>query len=621
MTTALLSAAAGRRRGRFAPGRAPALRLRLPLPLLALAILILAAAKAEAAAAHRLRDGRRGGPAVALARLRGGGDGGTEMAFPEEGGEVEPAPLSSSSSSAAPGGASRGEEGLNAVGAAGGSLGGIGQPQEAEIETVVVQKPPPLVEAAAESGGGLGAAARPAARDGGAPVVARARLPPLLSPADRVALPPDSSYAKPPAHMKAFLKRSGAGRAGAGSGRPEAAAAERAPGAAALLLDDTEQPPQPLDAAGAAPADEAKLLGGLAADPSSGPLLRPLVAPLLFAASRMLALASNPVLLCYAASLLGTAVGFRQFLYFSTVGYAAGVAMPVVFQVLAAAAARGARGGRLEPAASLVPSLLVVLWAARLGAFLLWREYVSWPALHARMRLVDPPPLYPTQVLGWVAYSALYLCVASPVLFQNHWGWPATRDRAAAASSGAPPTGVRASPSARGAGVRPPYSRLALALQVAGLVLETAADLQKSLFKAKYRHDWCNVGVWRYSTHPNYVGEALFWVGAHWNGLAHLVAAMTAKGRAGGPSVPAAVGQLAASGAGLAFVLAVLRGAVLHSQEAQARKYGAADPAFAAFQERYGVAGYRLWRNAVRPFLARHAGRAAAVPEAPAPAM
>jgi steroid 5-alpha reductase family enzyme len=151
-------------------------------------------------------------------------------------------------------------------------------------------------------------------------------------------------------------------------------------------------------------------------------------------------------------------------------------------------------------------------------------------------------------------------------------------------------------------------SRIALAMQVVGLLLETVADLQKSIFKSKYRHDWCNVGVWKYSTHPNYLGEALFWIGAHWNGLSD--ATIRTRG------IPAAVAQVAASGIGMGFVLAVLRGAVLHARETQARKYGA-DPIFAAFQERYGVAGYRLWKNVLRPAIARHAG-GVATPEAPA---
>ena len=202
------------------------------------------------------------------------------------------------------------------------------------------------------------------------------------------------------------------------------------------------------------------------------------------------------------------------------------------------------------------------------------------------MRHVKPPPLVPTQLLGWVVYSGLYLCVASPVLFQQQHLRNAT-------SSTTEWTG--------GGAKRPishQHSNVALVLQVAGLLLEATADLQKSLFKAQYRHDWCNVGLWRYCTHPNYLGEALFWVGTHLDGLANLIHCRKQR------SLLALMAQLVASGAGLSFVMSVLRGAVLHSEDTQRRKYGT-DPTFVAFQETYGLFGYRLWKQSIQPALRR----------------
>jgi steroid 5-alpha reductase family enzyme len=49
-------------------------------------------------------------------------------------------------------------------------------------------------------------------------------------------------------------------------------------------------------------------------------------------------------------------------------------------------------------------------------------------------------------------------------------------------------------------------------LQMCGLLLESIADLKKSGFKPQYRHAWCNaVGVWKWSSHPNYLGEGMLW--------------------------------------------------------------------------------------------------------------
>lgn len=57
-------------------------------------------------------------------------------------------------------------------------------------------------------------------------------------------------------------------------------------------------------------------------------------------------------------------------------------------------------------------------------------------------------------------------------------------------------------------------------LEVAGLllwltayVIESTADLQKLRFMSKNTGGVCNVGLWRYSRHPNYFAEWLVWTG------------------------------------------------------------------------------------------------------------
>jgi len=50
---------------------------------------------------------------------------------------------------------------------------------------------------------------------------------------------------------------------------------------------------------------------------------------------------------------------------------------------------------------------------------------------------------------------------------------------------------------------------------VLGLVIETAADLQKYRFKMKEENKgkFMSSGIWKYSRHPNYFGEMLVWWG------------------------------------------------------------------------------------------------------------
>ncbi|TKY61057.1 oxidoreductase protein [Spatholobus suberectus] len=48
-----------------------------------------------------------------------------------------------------------------------------------------------------------------------------------------------------------------------------------------------------------------------------------------------------------------------------------------------------------------------------------------------------------------------------------------------------------------------------------GFIAEGTADQQKLHFKrsSENRGRWCNVGLWKYSRHPNYFGEILLWWG------------------------------------------------------------------------------------------------------------
>ncbi len=50
-------------------------------------------------------------------------------------------------------------------------------------------------------------------------------------------------------------------------------------------------------------------------------------------------------------------------------------------------------------------------------------------------------------------------------------------------------------------------------LWLVAYILESTADLQKLRFIAKNKGGVCNVGLWRYSRHPNYFSEWLVWTG------------------------------------------------------------------------------------------------------------
>ena len=62
------------------------------------------------------------------------------------------------------------------------------------------------------------------------------------------------------------------------------------------------------------------------------------------------------------------------------------------------------------------------------------------------------------------------------------------------------------------------FELIGLGVSFAALGFETVADLQKNQFlldmkKSGQRNMVCNVGLWRYSRHPNYFGEWMVWNG------------------------------------------------------------------------------------------------------------
>lgn len=66
----------------------------------------------------------------------------------------------------------------------------------------------------------------------------------------------------------------------------------------------------------------------------------------------------------------------------------------------------------------------------------------------------------------------------------------------------------------------------------AGLIIETVADQQKFAFinKPANKGKWIDSGIWRYSRHPNYLGEILVWLGVYITALPALTAAQAGIG-------------------------------------------------------------------------------------------
>lgn len=131
----------------------------------------------------------------------------------------------------------------------------------------------------------------------------------------------------------------------------------------------------------------------------------------------------------------------------------------------------------------LVAAILVVVWAVRLGSYLLMR--IFWMGKDYRFDRMRGKPLrflsfWILQALTvWIVLFPLYAMVVGP---QTEY-----------------------------------FDLISLAavlIWAMGLGIETVADMQKFTFKAKNPTGlWPDTGLWHLSRHPNFFGEMLVWWG------------------------------------------------------------------------------------------------------------
>jgi steroid 5-alpha reductase family enzyme len=139
--------------------------------------------------------------------------------------------------------------------------------------------------------------------------------------------------------------------------------------------------------------------------------------------------------------------------------------------------------GAAEPV-QLVASLLVVVWAARLGIYLFGR-IMRIKVDHRFDGMRDDPLRF---ARFWLLQAITVAVVMLPVSYLLD------RDD---------PLGLGA------------WSIAGAAVWLVGLLIEAVADAQKAAFRAREenRGRFVASGLWRYSRHPNYFGEMLVWWG------------------------------------------------------------------------------------------------------------
>lgn len=139
--------------------------------------------------------------------------------------------------------------------------------------------------------------------------------------------------------------------------------------------------------------------------------------------------------------------------------------------------------GAAEPV-QLVASLLVVVWAVRLGAYL-FRRILRIKVDHRFDGMREQPLRF---ARFWLLQAITVAVVMLPVSYLLD----------------------QSDPSGLGA-----WSVAGGLIWLVGLLVEAVADAQKAAFRAQEenRGRFVASGLWRYSRHPNYFGELLLWWG------------------------------------------------------------------------------------------------------------
>ncbi|XP_024022163.1 uncharacterized protein LOC21400387 isoform X2 [Morus notabilis] len=131
-----------------------------------------------------------------------------------------------------------------------------------------------------------------------------------------------------------------------------------------------------------------------------------------------------------------------------------------------------------------VLSSLVIIWGLRLGLFLLlrilqWGEDRRFDEMRGNLGRL---------AVFWISQAVWVWTVSLPVTVVN------ASDR---------------NPSLHAADI------VGWIIWIIGFAIEAIADQQKLSFKnsPENRGKWCNVGLWKYTRHPNYFGEIFLWWG------------------------------------------------------------------------------------------------------------
>ena len=192
----------------------------------------------------------------------------------------------------------------------------------------------------------------------------------------------------------------------------------------------------------------------------------------------------NGFLVLFAVALIVSAIGFKKYVWFISIGYG--------FSVAAIGLVLLCLYGRRADAGLIIACVLFILYGLRLGGYLTYRE-TKKTSYNKKMKneIKDGKGMPLIAKCGiWISAALLYACETSPVLFRLENG---------KGTDGWVIAGI--------------------IIMAIGLVTETSADVQKSLAKKEKPGRFVDTGLYKIVRCPNYLGEMTFWTGVFISGI------------------------------------------------------------------------------------------------------
>ncbi len=188
--------------------------------------------------------------------------------------------------------------------------------------------------------------------------------------------------------------------------------------------------------------------------------------------------------LLFAVCMIVSSIGFKNYVWFISLGYgfsiaAEGLAMLLLYN-------------QSLSAGTIVCCLLFLIYGCRLGGYLAIREFKSGSYKKNMVGEIKQGKDVPfgVKIAIWVTCAVLYVTQISAVFYRLHNG-----------SGTSVATWVGA------------------VIMLFGIILESAADLQKNAAKKVNPKRFVDTGLYRLVRCPNYLGEMIFWTGVLVSGI------------------------------------------------------------------------------------------------------